>query len=84
MQRLFIFICFIVCTTLACGGASPAIPPIPEVSVFDSNNTLYGFFPSPPEATLESIFKLFKDMGEHGDFVLIQQNTDWEIGRAHV
>jgi hypothetical protein len=64
--------------TLACGSSTPAIPPTPEVSVFDSNLTLYGFFPSPPEATLESIFKLYEDMGDHGDFVLIQQNTAWE------
>ena len=78
MRRIFIFISILLIATLACGGGTPGIPPSPRVSVFDSGKTTYGFFPSPPEATLESVFKTFKEMGEHGDFVLIQQNTAWE------
>ena len=76
MRRILVVICSITLATLACGGQT--IPPPPEDSVFDSGRTTYGFFPSPPEVSLESIFKLYEDMGDHGDFVLIQQNTAWE------
>ncbi|HET7143946.1 MAG TPA: hypothetical protein VFI68_08015 [Anaerolineales bacterium] len=78
MKQTFLAVITIAIVTLACGGGTPGIPPTPQVSVFDSSKTTYGFFPSPPEATLESVFKTFKEMGEHGDFVLIQQNTAWE------
>ncbi len=77
MRRLFLAFFILLLTTLACGESS-SIPPTPENSIFDSGKTAYGFFPSPPEATLESIFQLYKDMDSHGDFVLIQQNTAWE------
>ncbi len=32
----------------------------------------------------ESVFKTFKEIGEHGDFVLIQQNANWEDFAASV
>ncbi len=76
MRRLYIFICILTIIALACGEES--IPPPPQNSVFDSGRTAYGFFPSPPEVTTESVFQLFKDISSHGDFVLIQQNTAWE------
>ncbi len=76
MRRLYILICILIITALACGEES--IPPPPQNSVFDSGRTAYGFFPSPPEVTTESVFQLFKDISGHGDFVLIQQNTAWE------
>ncbi len=78
MKQFYAALIAFTMLTLACGGETPSIPPTPQESVFDSTDTAYGFFPSPPEATLESVLELFKDMGEHGDFVLIQQNTDWE------
>src|SRR3989304_1754830 len=78
MRRFLLFIVLSVLISLACNGGANAIPPPPENSIFDSGKTAYGFFPSPPEATLESILQLFKDMSAHGDFVLIQQNTAWE------
>jgi hypothetical protein len=77
MRRFGSAFCFLLLASIAC-GQSQTIPPTPENSIFDSGNTAYGFFPSPPEASLESILQLYKDMGEHGDFVLIQQNTAWE------
>lgn len=77
MRRIFISLTLFLIASLACGGTS-SIPPTPENSVFDSGRTAFGFFPSPPEVTIESVFQLFKDMNAHGDFVLIQQNTDWE------
>jgi len=78
MRRIFIFLSSCILASLACNGGTPSIPPTPLVSVFDSNHTAYGFFNSPAQATTENVFKTFKGIGEHGDFVLIQQNTDWE------
>jgi len=78
MRRLLLSFCLLILTSLACNGGMPSIPPTPENSIFDSGKTAYGFFPSPPEASLQSVFQLFKDIGKHGDFVLIQQNTAWE------
>lgn len=77
MRRLHIASSLLLLVSLACNAAQ-SIPATPQNSVFDSGRTAYGFFPSPPETTLESVFQLFKDMGAHGDFVLIQQNTAWE------
>lgn len=79
MRRIFIFLSGLLILALACnGGEAPTPPPISDETAFDSNVTAYGFFPSPPEVSIESVFQLFKDMGENGDFVLIQQDTDWE------
>ncbi|MCI0553408.1 MAG: hypothetical protein L0287_20875 [Anaerolineae bacterium] len=78
MRRLFLAFSILLLASLACNSSGQDIPPTPENSIFDSGKTAYGFFPSPPEATLESILQLFKDISAHGDFVLIQQNTAWE------
>jgi hypothetical protein len=77
MRRIFISLFSLLFLSLACGGSSTPPPP-PESSIFDSNKTAYGFYPSPPEVTFESVLQTFKGMAEHGDFVLIQQNVDWE------
>ncbi|MEW6030061.1 MAG: hypothetical protein AB1554_11360 [Chloroflexota bacterium] len=77
MKRIILALLVLAFATLACEGGASTPFPTPESSVFDSGRTVYGFFPSPPEVSLESIIQHFKDMGEHGDFVLIQQNTDW-------
>lgn len=63
--------------TLACGEGT-SIPPTPQNSVFDSGHIAYGFFPSPPEVSLQSVLQLYKDMSAHADFVLLQQNTPWK------
>ncbi len=78
MKNFYLSILILAIATLACGSGTPGIPPTPQNSTFDSADTAYGFFPSPPEVTLKSVFATFKGMGEHGDFVLIQQNTNWE------
>lgn len=68
-------------TMLACAsGGSPTTPaPAPTVdpSVFDSGQTAYGFFPSPPEMTTASLLDLLHALGEHGDVVLIQRAVPW-------
>ena len=79
MRKLIIFLCIITITILACGaGGTPTLPPTPQVSIFDSTETAYGFFPSPPEATIESIFQLYKDFGGHADVVLLQNGIPWQ------
>ena len=77
MKPIYIAIIALTLVAFACREGN-AIPPTPRSSVFDSGRTAYGFFPSPPEVSLESVFQLYKDIGAHGDFVLIQQNTAWQ------
>ena len=55
----------------------PTIDPTQRAFAFEEGRTIYGFFPSPPEATLESVLGHFEAMGEHADFVLFQQNVPW-------
>ncbi len=79
MKRILMALLAIALVSLACGESGPATPfPTPQDSVFDSGRTAYGFFPSPPEVSLDSVFKLYKDLGQHADFVLIQQNDPWQ------
>lgn len=70
----------LVLAVLACGGTTPTstTASVAATSIFDSGRTAFGFFPSPPEPVLSSIFQTFVDMGEHGDVVLVQQNIAWE------
>jgi hypothetical protein len=78
-KRILIALIVLTLAVLACGEQGPVTPfPTPVSSVFDTERAAYGFFPSPPEVTLESVLKLYKDLGEHADFVLIQQNTPWQ------
>lgn len=78
MNRLWIALLILTFGALACGQPA-VVTPVPTSigSVFDSGRTTYGFFPSPPEVTLASVLKLYQDLGEHADFVLIQQNVPW-------
>ena len=79
MKRPLLGIILVILMALACGEQAPATPfPTPQASVFDETSTAYGFFPSPPEVSLDSVLALYKDLGQHADFVLIQQNTPWE------
>lgn len=76
MKNFYASLITLILMSFACGSSE--IPPTPQNSVFDSGKTTYGFFPSPPEVSIESVFQLYEDISKHGDFVLIQQNTDWE------
>jgi hypothetical protein len=40
--------------------------------------TVYGFFPTPAEATTQAIFDVYENMGLHADVALFQQNFPWE------
>jgi hypothetical protein len=85
--RLYLPILTLILAALACGEKAPAPTPhfSPTVesteqpeSIFDTDQTAYGFFPSPPEASTESVLGHFQALGDHADFILIQPNIPWE------
>lgn len=47
-------------------------------AALNSAETAYGFFPSPPDTTFESVLRHFDALGDHADFILIQPNIPWE------
>ncbi len=81
MKRSLILILALMVAALACGTQTPSAPaaPFPTLmsSVFDSSHTAYGFFPTPPEVSIDSVMKIYKDLGNHADFVMIQENVPW-------
>ena len=92
MDRTKAVAAILALATLACASTAPIAdptatpaPPAPPVageSVFDRSATAYGFFPSPPEITLESVLRHFGDLGGHADFVLAQPNIPWQAWEA--
>lgn len=65
-------------TILACGDGSPITStPTPTVSVFDTKETVYGFFPSPPELTSESFIATLQAISEHGDVIMLMRSIPW-------
>lgn len=80
MSRLLICITCLLISAIACGQSSspfPDPPYTPEASVFESGRTAYGFFPTPPEVSLESVFAHYKTMGQHADVSLVQEGIPW-------
>ncbi len=63
---------------LGCGESQPGIIPTLESSPFDLGRTAYGFFPSPPEVTYQSVLDTYRAIGQHADVVLLQQNIPWK------
>lgn len=79
MKRLSLFSLILILVSLACGESSPVTPfPTRENPASASGRTIYGFFPSPPKATLTSVVGHFKDLSQYADFVLFQHNIPWE------
>lgn len=73
-----------IAALLACGQPAPSsptpTPPPPAItaSALGAEREAYGFFPSPPEPTLEGVLDHFTALSEHADFVLLQPNIPWE------
>lgn len=72
---IFVFLSILACSTSQIGTPGP-IPSL-ENSPYDLNRTLYGFFPSPPEISQQSVIDTYQAMGQHADVVLLQQNIPW-------
>jgi hypothetical protein len=75
----------LIAVTVACSFSQASTPaPIPTLqsSPFDLRRTVYGFFPSPPEVTTQSVIDTYTAIGRHGDVVLLQQNIPWEAFTA--
>ncbi|MCH8342080.1 MAG: hypothetical protein IIA51_11070 [Chloroflexi bacterium] len=65
--------------TVAQNEPSPPTEPVSDAgSVFDGDRTAFGFYPVPPEGTIEAMLKHFGTLGEEADFILIQPNIFWE------
>ena len=78
---LFATLLVLFLAALACSSSPTATPgPIPSLasSPFALGRTVYGFFPSPPEVSVQSVIDTYKAIGQHGDVVLLQQNIPWE------
>lgn len=79
-SRGFFLLLIPVLAALACRNSAPASP-TPTVDLPEppaDGRTMYGFFPSPPKVSLESVFNLYENLGVHADVVLLQQNIPWE------
>jgi hypothetical protein len=79
MSKVWLATAVLLAVGLAC-GTPPQIPgpvPTPHVTPLPEGATAYGFFPSPPEITLESVLAHYADLGRHADVVLLQQNIPW-------
>jgi hypothetical protein len=78
MHRIQAVLSVLVLAGLACGAPTPSAPlPTPEGSAFSPDGTALGFFPSPPQVSLESVLAHFADLGKHADLVLLQHNIPW-------
>ncbi len=77
MKRMLSLVCLMVCATLACDLGQLAPIPTLEASPFDAGDTVFGFFPSPPEASQQSIVNHYQTLGRHADVILLQQPVPW-------
>ncbi|KAF0107427.1 MAG: hypothetical protein FD146_1905 [Anaerolineaceae bacterium] len=77
-RKLLAALLALALVTLACGSGTPGPIPTLESSPYDLGRTLYGFFPSPPEVSLQSVMDTYAAIGQHGDVVLLQQAIPWE------
>lgn len=78
--KISIVLAVLLAVTIACTFSQTSTPgPIPTLAVspYDLGRTLYGFFPSPPEISLQSVIDTYKTLGQHADVVLLQQNIPW-------
>ncbi|MFH2103123.1 MAG: hypothetical protein ABIJ39_07185 [Chloroflexota bacterium] len=77
-NKYFAIASLLLISIFACQTSEMATIPTLQVSPFESGVTAFGFFPSPPEATLQSILTMYADMGQHADVVLLQQAIPWQ------
>ncbi len=67
----------LACATSGAGSGS-TLAPIPTLAQSPlSKKTVYGFYPSPPKVSVQSVIDLYKALGQHADVVLLQENIPW-------
>ena len=79
--RIFLCLALLVAVSAACRQGAVTFPDptyTPRPSVFASGRTAYGFFPTPPQVSLDSVFQHYRLMGSHADVSLVQENIPWE------
>jgi hypothetical protein len=76
VKRIPLALVILLFVTLACETIAP-VAQTPQPSIFDSDQTAFGFFPTPPEVSLLSVLSILKAIGEHGDVILIQEPLPW-------
>jgi hypothetical protein len=79
-RKILPILAVLILATLACSLSPAGTPgPIPTLqsSPYDLGRTLYGFFPSPPEVSTQSVIDTYQAIGLHGDVALLQQNIPW-------
>jgi hypothetical protein len=77
----------VIATSIACGNGSAGFSEGDQVAgrsqeetpttIWSEERTAYGFFPSPPDSSFESIMDHFEALSEHADFILFQPNVPW-------
>lgn len=75
------FLGLFLLTALACGQSVAPFPDptlTPKKNILGSGQTAYGFFPTPPQISLESIFAHYQNLSAHADFVLVQEPIPWQ------
>lgn len=87
MKHFFLFVLAVLLTFSSACAVKKTTPPSPAVTIITTSpaitaapapaRTLYGFFPTPPDVTTQSIIDNYKVIGEHADVVLFQQNIPW-------
>ena len=78
MERNILPLLAILLATLACGSGTSGPIPTLQSSPYNLGRTVYGFLPSPPEVTTQSVIDTYTAIGQHGDVVLLQQSIPWE------
>jgi hypothetical protein len=77
MKRMLCIVCAMMLASIACDLGQLAPIPSLETSPFASGTTVFGFFPSPPEASEQSILNHYRTLGRHADVILLQQPVPW-------
>lgn len=69
------FLTILALISMACASSQPVLEEVDIVN--PENKTKFGFFPTPPEPTEESIISNLQAMSQHADVLLFQESVPW-------